>query len=85
MGLRSPLGPESRSKALRAKQEIELNSLHLSRGESPRMDLDNEMQISRAGWIIKKAREFQKNNYFCFIDYTKAFRCVDHNKPVENS
>ena len=49
------------------------------------MDLDNEMQISRAGWIIKKAREFQKNNYFCFIDYTKAFRCVDHNKPVENS
>ena len=31
-------------------------------------------------WIIKKAREFQKNVYFCFIDYTKAFDCVDHNK-----
>ena len=31
-------------------------------------------------WIIKKAREFQKNIYFCFIDYTKAFYCVDHNK-----
>ena len=31
-------------------------------------------------WIIKKAREFQKNIYFCFIDYTKAFDCVDHNK-----
>ena len=31
-------------------------------------------------WIIKKAREFQKNNYFCFIDYAKAFDCVDHNK-----
>ena len=30
--------------------------------------------------IIKKAREFQKNIYFCFIDYTKAFDCVDHNK-----
>ena len=30
--------------------------------------------------MIKKAREFQKNNYFCFIDYTKAFDCVDHNK-----
>ena len=30
-------------------------------------------------WIIKKAREFQKNIYFCFIDYTKAFDCVDHN------
>ena len=31
-------------------------------------------------WIIEKAREFQKNIYFCFIDYTKAFYCVDHNK-----
>ena len=31
-------------------------------------------------WIIKKAREFQKDIYFCFIDYTKAFDCVDHNK-----
>ena len=32
------------------------------------------------GWIIEKAREFQKNIYFCFIDYAKAFDCVDHNK-----
>ena len=32
------------------------------------------------GWIIEKAREFQKNIYFCFIDYAKAFNCVDHNK-----
>ena len=31
-------------------------------------------------WIIKKAREFQKNIYFCFIDYAKAFDCLDHNK-----
>ena len=31
-------------------------------------------------WIIEKAREFQKNIYFCFIDYTKVFDCVDHNK-----
>ena len=31
-------------------------------------------------WIAEKAREFQKNMYFCFIDYTKAFDCVDHNK-----
>ena len=31
-------------------------------------------------WIIKKAREFQKNIYFCFIDYAKAFHCVDYNK-----
>ena len=37
-------------------------------------------QIANIHWIIKKAREFQKNIYFCFIDYTKAFDCVDHNK-----
>ena len=41
-------------------------------------------QITNICWIIKKAREFQKNIYFCFIDYTKAFDCVDHNK-LENS
>ena len=38
-------------------------------------------QTANICWIIKKAREFQKNIYFCFIDYTKAFNCVDHNKP----
>ena len=37
-------------------------------------------QIANICWIIKKARDFQKNIYFCFIDYTKAFDCVDHNK-----
>ena len=37
-------------------------------------------QIANIPWIIEKAREFQKNIYFCFIDYTKAFDCVDHNK-----
>ena len=37
-------------------------------------------QISNICWIIEKAREFQKNVYFCFIDYAKAFDCVDHNK-----
>ena len=37
-------------------------------------------QITNIRWIIKKAREFQKNIYFCFIDYAKAFDCVDHNK-----
>ena len=36
--------------------------------------------IANISWIIKKAREFQKNIYFCFIDYAKAFDCVDHNK-----
>ena len=37
-------------------------------------------QIANIHWIIEKAREFQKDIYFCFIDYPKAFDCVDHNK-----
>ena len=37
-------------------------------------------QIANIYWIIEKARDFQKNIYFCFIDYAKAFDCVDHNK-----
>ena len=37
-------------------------------------------QIANIHWIIEKVREFQKNVYFCFIDYAKAFHCVDHNK-----
>ena len=41
-------------------------------------------QIANICWIIKKAREFQRNIYFCFIDYAKAFDCVYHNK-MENS
>ena len=40
-------------------------------------------QIANIPWIIEKAREFQKNIYFCFIDYAKAFDCVDHNKLWE--
>ena len=38
------------------------------------------VHIANIHWIIEKAREFQKNIYFCFIDYAKAFDCVDHNK-----
>ena len=45
--------------------------LDLEKAEEPEINIH---------WIIKKAREFQKNIYFCFIDYTKAFDCVDHNK-----
>ena len=41
-------------------------------------------QIANIHWIIKKVRDFQKNIYFCFIDYAKAFDCMDHNK-LENS
>ena len=37
-------------------------------------------QIANSHWIIEKAREFQKNTYLCFIDYAKAFDCVDHDK-----
>ena len=40
-------------------------------------------QIANIRWIIKKGRDFQKNIYFCFIDYVKAFDCVDHNKLWE--
>ena len=40
----------------------------------------NRDQIANIHWIIEKAREFQKTIYFCFIDYAKAFDCVDHNK-----
>ena len=41
-------------------------------------------QIANIRWITEKAREFQKNIYFCFVDYAKAFDCVDH-KKLENS
>ena len=41
-------------------------------------------QIANISWIIEKVRKFQKNIFFCFIDYAKAFDCVDHNK-LDNS
>ena len=42
-------------------------------------------QIANICWVIDKAREFQKKIYFCFIEYTKAFECVDHNKLKTSS
>ena len=42
-------------------------------------------QTANICWIMQKAREFQKNIYFCFIDYAKAFDCVDHNKQENSS
>ena len=45
-----------------------------------RKDRGARDKIPNIHWIIKKAREFQKSIYFCFIDYAKAFDCVDHNK-----
>ena len=52
--------------------------LDLEKAEEP------EIKLPTFVWIIKKAREFQKNIYFCFNDYAKAFNCVDHNK-LENA
>ena len=45
-----------------------------------RKDRGTRDQIANIHWITEKAREFQKNIYFCFIDYAKAFDCVEHNK-----
>ena len=45
-----------------------------------RKDRGTRDQIANSHWIIEKAREFQKNIYFCFMDYVKAFDCVNHNK-----
>ena len=50
-------------------------NLGLEKAEEPEIN-----QIANIHWIKEKAREFQKNIYFCLIDYTKAFHCVDHNK-----
>ena len=48
--------------------------LVLEKAEEP------EIKLPNICWIMEKAREFQKNMYFCFFDYAKAFDCVDHNK-----
>ena len=53
--------------------------LRLEKAEEPEIKLPTYIY-----WIIEKAKEFQINIYFCFIDYAKAFDCVDHNK-LENS
>ena len=53
---------------------FQMFKLDLEKAEEPRD------QIANIRWIIEKAREFQKNIYCCFIDYAKAFDCVDHNK-----
>ena len=48
-----------------------------------RKDRGTRDQIAKIRWIMEKAREFQKNIYFCFIDYTEAIDCVDQHKPWE--
>ena len=60
------------------QQYVEGELLYIQAGL--RKDRRTRDQIANIHWIIEKAREFQKNIYFCFIDYAKAFDCVDHNK-----
>ena len=55
---------------------FQMFKLDLEKAEEP------EIKLPTSCWIIEKAREFQKNIYFYFIDYTKAFDCVDHNKML---
>ena len=57
---------------------FQMFKLDLEKAEEP------EIKLSTSAGSSKKAREFQKSIYFCFIDYTKVFDCVDHNK-LENS
>jgi len=52
--------------------------LDLEKAEEPEVKSPTSID-----WIIDKAREFQKNIYFCFLDYAKAFDCVDHKKPCK--
>ena len=55
-------------------RNFQMFKLYLEKAEEP------EDQIANIHWIIKKATDFQKTIYFCFMDYAKAFDCVDHNK-----
>ena len=85
MGL-SPLGgsPLQRHvvmlKILQARPQQYMNREHPDVQTGFRKGRGTRDQIANIDWIMEKAREFQKNIYFCFIDYAKAFDCVDHNK-----
>ena len=63
---------------VRLQQLVNQELAHVQYGF--RKDRGIRDQIANIRWIIEKAREFQKNIYFCLIDYAKAFGCVDHNK-----
>ena len=65
---------------LQARLQRYMNRELLDVQASFRKDRGTRDQIANILWIIKKASEFQKNIYFCFINYAKAFDCVDHNK-----
>ena len=70
-------------KMLQASLEQYMNQELLDVEAGLRTGRGTKDQIANICWIIEKVREFQRNIYFCFIDYTKAFDCVDHNKLWE--
>ena len=67
-------------KLLQARLQQYMNCEHPDVQAGFRKGRGTRDQIANIHWIIEKAREFQKNIYLCFIDYAKAFDCVDHNK-----
>ena len=67
-------------KILQARLQQYVNQELLDAQAGFRKGRGTRNQIANICWIIEKATEFQKNIYFCFIDYVKAFDCVDHNK-----
>ena len=67
-------------KILQARLQQHVNREFLDVQAGLRKDRGTRDQIANIHWIIEKAREFQKNIYFCFIHYAKAFYCVDYNK-----
>ena len=67
-------------KILQARPQQYMNCKHPDVQAGFRKGRGTRDQIVNICWIIKKAREFKKNIYVCFIDYAKAFDCVDHNK-----
>ena len=71
-------------KILQARLQQYVNRVHPDVQAVFRKGRGTKDQIANIHWIIKKAKESQENIYFCFIDYAKAFDCVDHNK-LENS
>ena len=70
-------------KILQARLQQYMNQEHASEQPGFRKGRGTRDQIANICWIIEKAREFQKNIYFCFIDYPKAFDCVNHNKLLK--
>ena len=67
-------------KILQSRLQQYMNHEHPDVQAEFRKAIGTRDQIANIYWIIKKTRQFRKNIYFCFVDYAKAFDCVDHNK-----